>query len=99
MHCWYPKAALIEEKLFFSILKSIVPGSITAVFSYIQQSQWTAGIFLAILGKGPRAFLVGKFSDVNPEFGKFSKYSPLIIFSNVTYLDKVFHLESLNNNL
>ena len=62
-----------------------------------------AGIFLAILGRGPRAFLIGKFSDVNPEFGKFSKYSQLIIFSNVTYLNinmiKVFHLESLNNNL
>ena len=58
-----------------------------------------SGIFLAILGRGPRAFLIGKFSDVNPEFGKFSKYSQLIIFSNVTYLIKVFHLESLNNNL
>ena len=55
--------------------------------------------FLAILGRGPRAFLIGKFSDVNPEFGKFSKYSKLTIFSNVTYLIKVFHLESLNNNL
>ena len=28
------------------------------------------GIFLAILGRGPRAFLIGKFSNVNPEFGK-----------------------------
>ena len=26
--------------------------------------------FLAILGRGPRAFLIGKFSDVTPEFGK-----------------------------
>ena len=59
------------------------------------QSVKSAGIFLAILGRGPRAFLIGKFSDVNPEFGKFSKYSQLIIFSNVTYLIKVFHLESL----
>ena len=32
------------------------------------------GFFLAILGRGPRAFLIGKFSDVNSEFGKFSKY-------------------------
>ena len=54
--------------------------------------------FFAILGSGPRAFLIGKFSDVNPEFGKFSKYSQLI-FSNVTYRIKVFHLESLNNDL
>ena len=32
-------------------------------------------VFLAILGKVPRAFLIGKFSDGNPEFGKFSKHS------------------------
>ena len=56
--------------------------------------------FLAILGRDPRAFLIERFSDVNPEFGKFSKFSQLIIFSNVTYLIKVhvFHLESLNIN-
>ena len=46
------------------------------------------GIFLAILGRGPRAFLIGKISDihvhVNPEFGKFSEYSKLIIFSKLT---------------
>ena len=40
-----------------------------------------SGIFLAILGRGPRAFLIGKISDVNPEIGKCSKYSKLIIFS------------------
>ena len=34
-----------------------------------------AGIFSAIFGRGPRAFLIGKFSDVIPEFGKFSKHS------------------------
>ena len=43
-----------------------------------------AGIFLAILGRGPRAFLIGKISDINPEFGKFSEYSKLIIFSKLT---------------
>ena len=43
-----------------------------------------AGIFSAILGRGPRAFLIGKISDVNPEFGKFSEYSKLIIFSKLT---------------
>ena len=57
------------------------------------------GFFLAILGRGPWAFLIGKFSNVNPEFGKFSKYSQLIIFTNVTYHIKVFHLESLNNTM
>ena len=30
------------------------------------------GIFLAILGRGPRAFQIGKISDVNTKFGKFS---------------------------
>ena len=49
-------------------------------------------------GKGPKAFLFGKLSKVNPEFGKFSKYSQLIKFSNVTYLIKAFHLESLNKH-
>ena len=42
------------------------------------------GIFLAILGRGPRAFLIGKISNINPEFGKFSEYSKLIIFSKLT---------------
>ena len=31
------------------------------------------GIFLAILGRGPRAFQIGKISVVNRFFGKFSK--------------------------
>ena len=44
----------------------------------------TSGIFFAILGRGPRAFLIGKISDINPEFGKFSEYSKLIIFSKLT---------------
>ena len=42
------------------------------------------GIFSAILGRGPRAFLIGKISDIHPEFGKFSKHSKLMIFSNLT---------------
>ena len=42
-------------------------------------SLWQSGIFLEILGRGPRAFPIGKISDVNPEFGKFSEYSKLII--------------------
>ena len=49
----------------------------------------------AILGRGPRAFLIKKFNFVNPEFGTFSKHSKLIIFPNVIYLIKVFDLESL----
>ena len=31
------------------------------------------GIFFAILGRGPRAFQIGKISVVNHYFGKFSK--------------------------
>ena len=31
------------------------------------------GIFFAILGRGPRAFQIGKNSAVNHYFGKFSK--------------------------
>ena len=42
------------------------------------------GIFSAILGRGPRAFLIGKISDIHPEFGKFSNHSKLMIFSNLT---------------
>ena len=76
---------------------SVFPTSLYSHRRRLEDSN--SGIFLAILGRGPRAFLIGKFSDVNPEFGKFSKYLQLIIFSNVTYLIEVFHLESLNNNL
>ena len=32
-----------------------------------------AGIFFAILGRGPRAFQIGKISVVNHYFGKLSK--------------------------
>ena len=40
-----------------------------------------AGIFLAILGRGPRAFLIGKIRGINPGFGKISEHSKLIIDS------------------
>ena len=36
--------------------------------------------FFPILGRGLRAFLIGKFSDINSEFRKFSKHSRLNIF-------------------
>ena len=39
-----------------------------------------SGIFSAVLGRGPRAFLIGKISDIHPEFGKFSKHAKLMIF-------------------
>ena len=57
------------------------------------------GFFSAILGRGPRAFLIGKISHIHPEFGKFSKHSKLMIFSNLAYLIKVNHLKSFNINL
>ena len=44
----------------------------------------STGIFLAILGRGPRAYLIGKISDINPDFWKFSEYSKLIVFSKLT---------------
>ena len=34
---------------------------------------WDQGFFFAILGRGPRAFQIGKISAVNHYFGKFSK--------------------------
>ena len=46
---------------------------------FAQNTDCHAGMFLAILGRGSRAFVIGKISDVNPEFGKFSEYSKLII--------------------
>ena len=58
-----------------------------------------AGIFSAILGRGLRAFLIGKISDIHPEFGKFSKHLELMIFSNLTHLIKVNQFKSLNNKL
>ena len=39
----------------------------TGIFEYHQ------GFFFAILGRGPRAFQIGKISAVNHYFGKFSK--------------------------
>ena len=54
-----------------------------------------SGIFLAILGRGPKAFLIGKISEVNPKFGKISEYSKLIILSKLTYIIKLMHLEYL----
>ena len=60
--------------------------NIMNIYIYIAlgRGQTSQGFFLAILGRGPRAFLIGKISDVNPEFGKFSECSKLIIFSNLT---------------
>ena len=43
--------------------------------SLFKMKRINTGIFSAILGRGPSAFLIGKLSGVNPEFGKFSKHS------------------------
>ena len=67
------------------------------IFSIINNLRWRGG--RAVLGRGPRAFLIGKISDVNPEFGIFSEHSKLMIFSKLTKLLKVIHLESLKNSL
>ena len=39
----------------------------------LSETFMVAGIFFAILGRGPRAFQIGKISAVNHYFGKFSK--------------------------
>ena len=63
----------------------IIGGSVFLVYTGFHEiKKKLPGIFLAILGRGPRAFLIGKVSDVNPEFGKFSEYSKLIIFCKLT---------------
>ena len=61
------------------------------IVGFVTQTLTIPGIFFSILGRGPRAFLIGKFSDVNLEFGKFSKHSKQCDI-------KVFHLESLKFN-
>ena len=54
------------------------------LLSNCEADQCFPGIFLAILGRGLKAFLIGKISNVNPEFGKFSECSKMIIFSKLT---------------
>ena len=53
-------------KIVFIIANSADPDG---MLSYVYRS----GIFFAILGRGPRAFQIGKISAVNHYFGKFSK--------------------------
>ena len=40
----------------------------------------TPGIFFAILGRGPRAFQIGKISAINHYFVKFSKEARTAFF-------------------
>ena len=46
----------------------------------------SAGIFFAILGRGPRAFQIGKISAVNHYFGKFSRQTTAFLVSLKTKL-------------
>ena len=59
---------------------------------------YNPGIFLAILGWGPMSFLIGKISGVNPVFGKISKHSKLMIFSQFTHYMNLISLKSFNNH-
>ena len=43
------------------------------------------GFFLAILGRGPRAFHIGKISVVNLLIGKFSKWNFCSIQKQINY--------------
>ena len=58
------------------------------------------GFFLAILGRGPRAFLIGKISDIKPEFGKFSEYSFKVdnIFQ-VDIVNQAYAFRIINNSI
>ena len=47
------------------------PGNFTLIVFF--HSVVCTGISFAILGRGPRAFQIGKISAVNHYFGKFSK--------------------------
>ena len=50
----------------------IIPSK-TDQHANISLAPFSTGIFFAILGRGPRAFQIGKISAVNHYFGKFSK--------------------------
>ena len=60
-----------------------VPNIVKSKSSSLGPDLHKSGIVLEVLGRGPRAFLIGKISDVNPEFGKISEHSKLI-FSKLT---------------
>ena len=57
------------------------------------------GIFLAILGRGPRAFLIGKISDVNPEFGKFSGKFKIDNIFQVDIVNQAYAFRIINNGI
>ena len=65
---WYEK----KVPFFLEFSLYILKYEITSLLSNLCQYMYT-GIFFAILGRGPRAFQIGKISAVKHYFGKFSK--------------------------
>ena len=62
-------------------------------------AKMAAIIFLAILGRGPRAFLIGKISDVNPEFGKFSGKFKIDNIFQVDIVNQAYAFRIINNGI
>ena len=55
-----------------------------------------AEIFFAILGRGPRAFQIGKISAVNCKIGKFSKQTRIAFFGQYKNKLAITHKMPLN---
>ena len=66
VHFWSDYDILGHDKVSFPKIRFIRVG-------YVVVLKGCPGIFFAILGRGPRAFQIGKISAVNHYFGKFSK--------------------------
>ena len=73
-----------EFRFFYGPAIDLITGGACIPVQCLSQVDYEPGIFSAILGRGPGAFLTGKISDIHPELGKFSKHSKLMIFSNLT---------------
>ena len=56
--------------MYVPLISSKTNDIISLDFTYLKRRP---GIFFAILGRGPRAFQIGKINAVNHYFGKFSK--------------------------
>ena len=52
---------------------------------------------LAILGRGPRAFLIGKISNINPEFWEIFRIFKVDNIFQVDIVNELMHLELFND--
>ena len=60
-------------------------------YAFVKMGCVYAGIFLAILGRGPRAFQIGKISAVNLLIEKFSKCNFCSIQKQISYYTYYCH--------